>query len=192
MNRKNKNRVGRLLVAALRHDPKMLGLTLDPAGYCTKSEVRKALKEHGYMVSPEELEEILQNERFGQDKGKNRVRVDYGNSVGLKLSDMYETSQEPQNILYHGTSADALNSIKESGILRFSKNGKKPRDHIFLTESAGIAIKKGGRYGTGVALPILAEKMHQDGYLFYHAKKDIWLTDHVPAEYIDFTNMIFV
>lgn len=189
---KNSNRIGRLLVAVLRHDPAILGITLDAAGYCPKEKLQKALKENGYPVSMEELDMILQNERFGQNASGNRVRVDYGNSLGLKLSDMYEKTQIPPKILYHGTSSDAVNLIKKNGILRFAKNGKKPRDHIFLTERAEIAVKKGRRYGTGVALPVFAEKMHQDGYSFYHAKNDIWLTDHVPAEYIDFANVIFI
>ena len=192
MNGKNRNRIGRLLVAALRHDPSLLGIEIDAAGYCSKKEVRKALKEHGYSVTEEELEEILTNERFGQDKKQMKVRVDYGTSLGLKLSDMYETAKTPPAILYHGTSADALESVKINGIVRFAKNGKKPRDHVFLTERVGIALKKGRRYGTGVALPVLADKMQKDGYDFYHAKNDIWLTDHIPPQYIDFANMQFV
>ncbi len=191
MRRDIKNRVGRLAVAALRHRPEILGLTVDGAGYCYKRELKKALREKGYDVNDEDLESILSNERFGVDKTGQKARVDYGNSLGIKLSDMYEKSEEPPEILFHGTSVDAVNSIKEEGIIRFSKDGNKPRDHVFLTDREIIAIKKGMRHGVGVALPVLARKMHEDGYLYYHAKNDIWLTDHIPPEYIDFHDMRF-
>lgn len=191
MEKKIEKHASRLLVMALRHDPAVLGLEQDSAGYCLKNDARKALREQGYKLSEEDLEIILQNERFGVDPTGQKMRVDYGNSIGLKLEDMYESSQVPPEILYHGTSADALDSIKKSGILRFAKNGKKPRDHVFMTESPAVAMKKGTRYGRGVALPVLAWKMHEDGFLFYHAKNDIWLTDHVPPEYLDLENMKF-
>lgn len=191
MEKKLEKHASRLLVTALRHDPAILGLELDPAGYCLKTDARKALQEQGYPVSEEELEIILQNERFGVDPTGQKVRADYGSSIGLKLEDMYESSQIPPEILYHGTSADVLDSIKKNGVLRFAKNGKKPRDHVFMTESPAVAVKKGTRYGHGVALSILARNMHEDGFLFYHVKNDIWLTDHIPPEYLDLENMKF-
>jgi len=191
MNRKNVNKLSRLVVAALRHHPEILEIQLDSAGYCSKMELRKALNNKGYEISMDDLEAIINNERFGIDKTGQKVRVDYGNSLGMRLEDMYEYADVPPEILYHGTSADALESIKQKGVLRFAQNGKKARDHIFLTEWSGIAIKKGARYGRGVALPIMAREMQEKGFLFYHVKNDIWLTDHIPPEYIDYKNLIF-
>lgn len=184
MTRKQLENAARLTIRTLRHNPELLNLTLDSRGYVEISVLQQALQCAGYPITSEELLHILSNIRYGFTENRKRVRADYGTSLGIPLSQMYESPDTPPEILYHGTSEDALDSIQHSGIIRFAKNGKKPRDHVFLTELPDVAVKKGNRYGEGISLKILARKMHDDGYLFYHAKHDIWLTDHIPPEYI--------
>lgn len=185
-----KRNVGNLVIKALRHNPQMLNLHLDKAGYCTIDELIKNLNSLGCEVDREIIEKIAKNERFSFNENHTKLRADYGNSIGLRLSDMYASNEIPPEILYHGTSYDAVPSIKQNGIVRFAKNGK-PRDHIFLTELRDIALRKGARHGTAVVLPIKAKEMHSNGYKFYHPKNDIWLIeDAIPPEYIDFNNLL--
>ena len=183
--------VQRLITTALRHKPELLGLHIDKSGYCSVEELVSSLRRIGHKTDKNYIEDVGKNERFSFNADHTRIRADYGNSLGLELSDMYFDSKTPPDILYHGTSLDALEGIKEKGIIRFAYGKNKPRDHIFLTESIAVAKKKGARHGRSVTLPIDSYRMHQDGYLFYHAKLDIWLTDHVPSEYILFDQMIF-
>lgn len=186
-----KRNVGNLVIKALRHNPQMLNLHLDKAGYCTIDELIKNLNLLGYKVDRQTIEKVAENERFSFNKNHTKLRADYGNSIGLRLSDMYASNEMPPEILYHGTSYDAVPSIKQNGIVRFAKNGK-PRDHIFLTELRDIALRKGARHGTAVVLPIKAKEMHNNGYKFYHPKNDIWLIeDAIPPEYIDFNNLLY-
>lgn len=184
MTHKQLENAARLTLRALRHRPELLNLTLDSRGHIEIPVLQQALQTAGFPITSEELLQILSNIRYGFSQDRSRVRVAYGTSLGIPLSQMYESPDTPPEILYHGTSKDALDSIQSSGIIRFAKNGKKPRDHVFLTELSEVAVKKGSRYGEGISLKILARKMHDDGYLFYHAKNDIWLTDHIPPEYI--------
>ena len=42
------------------------------------------------------------------------------------------------------------------------------------------------RRGQPVLLKICAGEMHRQGYEFFVTENEVWLTDHVPAEFIDF------
>ena len=50
----------------------------------------------------------------------------------------------------------------------------------------GLGKKVAQRYGKPVLLTIHARKMHDDGVVFYCTGNDVWLTDHVPARYLNF------
>ena len=184
--------INRIITKALRHEPHLLDLTPDKAGYCSVSSIIKGLKEKGFSVSKSDIEQVGENERFSfNDESHTKMRADYGNSIGLKLSDMFQTESYPPEWLYHGTSQEFLKSIQQKGIVRIGVNKNKGRDHIFLTESKSVAIKKGSRHGKSVGLPIKAQEMAKAGYKIYYVKNDIWLTDHIPVEYIDFSKMFF-
>lgn len=186
-----KRDVGRLVTKALRHRPQMLNLHLDKASYCNVDELIKGLNLYGYEVDKNLIEEICKNERFSFNEKHTKICVDYGNSIGLKLSDMYETNDIQLEVLYHGTSYDAIESIKRNDIVRFAKIGKA-RHHIFLTERKDVDLKKGNRYGKAIALPVNAIQLHNDSFEFYHAKNDIWLiSDTIPSNYIDFSHLIY-
>ncbi len=185
-----KKKVGRIVTAVLRHSPAFLGLTCDKQGYVEVDKLIEALNDKGYQADKELIETIGANERFSFDENHIRMRADYGHSIGLRLEDMY-TPSEPPEYLYHGTHTEALESIKKIGIIRFPQM-EKARDHIFLTDDIAVALKKGGRHGNSVALPILAKKMHQNGYQLYHVKNDIWLTEAtIPPAFIDFNQSIY-
>lgn len=186
-----KKDVDRVITKALRHSPQLLGITLNKAGFCHIDDLIKGLNKHGFYADKTLIEQIGENERFSFNEQHTKIRADYGSSVGLLLADMYESDEVPPSILYHGTSLDALDSIKQNGIIRFAKI-EKARDHIFLTELKTVALKKGERHGRGIALPIMTKEMYMSGYKFYHAKNDIWLIeDTIPTEFIDFENIIF-
>ena len=186
-----KKDVGRIVTSLLRHCPQKYDLKLDKAGYCNIDELISALNKHGYKTDKAMIEEIGKNERFSFNKNHTKIRADYGNSIGLKLRDMYNLPSKPSEILYHGTHLDVIDSIKKSGIVRYPQL-QKARDHIFLTDSIEVAIKKGFRFGDSVVLPIKALEMYETGkFEFYHAKSDIWLIEtSIPPEFIDFANII--
>ena len=165
----------------LRHNPALAHLTLDTAGWADAEELFLAIQSRKPSYSREQFEaEIVTNERYSfSDESHSKVRADYGHSVGLKLEDLCGSADVPPPLLYHGTERQVKESILEGGILR------QKRDHVFLTDSGEIALKKAMRRHTPPAVIIVdAKKMAEDGYAFYHPKANIWLTYEVPKEYI--------
>ncbi len=57
---------------------------------------------------------------------------------------------------------------------------------MHLSQSRWEAGKVGQRHGRPIVLVIDAARMYADGSEFYLSANDVWLTDHVPAEYICF------
>ena len=41
--------------------------------------------------------------------------------------------------------------------------------------------------GTPVLFKVVARQMHQDGIAFYRSANGVWLTDHVPPQYLEVT-----
>jgi putative RNA 2'-phosphotransferase len=60
------------------------------------------------------------------------------------------------------------------------------RQHLHLSHDLETAVKVGSRRGNPVILNISSGQMHRDGFLFYISDNGVWLTDHVPAKYINF------
>lgn len=170
-----------LILNSLRHNPALADLSLDPAGWADTLSLLQAIQKREPLYTMEQLEaEICSNERYSfSDDSHAKVRADYGHSLGLKLEDVYGVPSVPPSLLYHGTERQSRDSILASGI------HKQKRDHVFLTDSLEVAMKKALRRRTPPAIIVVdAEKMSQDGYLFYHAKNEIWLTYDVPNAYI--------
>jgi putative RNA 2'-phosphotransferase len=84
------------------------------------------------------------------------------------------------NLLYHGTVARFLDSIRVSGLERGS------RQHVHLSPDVETARKVGQRRGRPVILIVEADRMWRDGYTFYRAENGVWLTDSVPVRYVRF------
>jgi RNA:NAD 2'-phosphotransferase (TPT1/KptA family) len=88
------------------------------------------------------------------------------------------TYAKPPQILWHGTSADSLRSIKESGI------DKRTRLYVHLSDSVFQVQAVGKRHGVPIVLGVMAGAMFDAGYKFYRSRNGVWLTDYVPPQYI--------
>lgn len=60
------------------------------------------------------------------------------------------------------------------------------RQHVHLSADKNTANKVGSRRGVPVILTIQSGAMYNAGYKFYLSDNNVWLTDVVPAEYIEF------
>ena len=107
-----------------------------------------------------------------------KIRASQGHSVDIDLN---LDPIVPPNILYHGTATRFLNSIKEKGLI------KGTRQHVHLSDNVKTAITVGQRHGSPVVLAVLASEMHKAGFLFYRSDNGVWLTDNVPYKYVKFT-----
>lgn len=171
-------RVSKFLSLVLRHQPEKIGITLDNQGWVPVTELLKACKAHGFVVTFAELQHVVSTNdkrRFAFSSDGLFIRANQGHSVEIDLG--YEPVTPPP-VLYHGTAERNLASIKQRGLIK----GK--RHHVHLSELTETARAVGQRYGKPVVLKVESARMHQDGLVFFRSDNGVWLTDHVPAEYI--------
>jgi putative RNA 2'-phosphotransferase len=61
---------------------------------------------------------------------------------------------------------------------------KMKRHHVHLSADIATALKVGQRHGEPVVFAIDCALMHSRGHEFYRSDNGVWLTDHVPAEFL--------
>lgn len=181
MNEQSKKEISKFLSLILRHQPQTIGLTLDENGWADVKELldRSAMK--GRRITRKELEEVVDSsdkKRFAFDEAHRRIRANQGHSVEVDLA---LPVCEPPELLYHGTVGGAMDAICAEGLK------KMQRQHVHLSKDWDTAFKVGGRRGKPVILIIRSAEMHRDGLVFYLSDNGVWLTDHVPPGYIDFS-----
>jgi putative RNA 2'-phosphotransferase len=169
----------RYLTRALRHRPERIGIVLDEAGWVSVAELCAACTRHGVAIDAAELAEIVREsdkQRFALSDDGLFVRAQQGHSVEVDLG--YEPA-EPPELLFHGTVHKVLAAIREQGISRGS------RHHVHLSPDRETALRVGGRRGKPVVLVVHARRMASDGFVFMKSGNDVWLTEHVPPQYLD-------
>jgi putative RNA 2'-phosphotransferase len=176
-------RLSKRMSYVLRHAPGTVGLTLDEHGWVAVDDLLAALSAHGWAVSRPELDAVVarnDKRRFAVERdpdGRERIRASQGHTV---LVDLDLAPVVPPPVLYHGTSADALEPIWRKGLLR------RRRHHVHLSVDVATARRVGERRRGPVAiLTVDAAAMASDGYRFYRSHNGVWLTAHVPAQYLD-------
>ena len=124
---------------------------------------------------------------FGDKKGRYElssdlqyIRARYGHGNRINTQVLYEVTDAP-DYLYHGTSDLSIIGIRQDGLL------KRKRQYVHLSVDRIAARKIGQRHGNPIVLTIDAKRMQADGYKFYKATDDTWLTECVPAHYISIT-----
>jgi putative RNA 2'-phosphotransferase len=85
----------------------------------------------------------------------------------------------PPNILYHGTAVKNVASILSDGIQKMN------RSYIHLSRDYETAHKVGVRHGKPFIFIVRASEMSGAGYLFYVSDNGVYLTDFVPASFVE-------
>ena len=166
------------LARHLRHQPEALGLTLDPGGWVAVDALLATMRRHGVELSRAELEEIVarnNKQRFSFDETGTRIRANQGHSIPV---DLQLAPATPPDALYHGTSKATIGPILREGLQ------KMRRQHVHLSRDKATAIKVGSRHGAPIVLLVDAAAMARDGYRFFLSDNGVWLTDHVPPQYL--------
>ncbi len=170
----------KFLSLVLRHDPAVIGIELDESGWVDVPTLLKALRCHRPQITRERLIEIVETndkKRFAFSGDRSQIRASQGHSIGIDLNLPPST---PPDSLFHGSAERNLASIRENGLLR----GR--RDHVHLSLDGMTAAKVGSRHGKPVVLQIESKRMSESGFVFYVSENGVWLTAHVPPNYIVF------
>jgi len=176
----NNKKISKFLSLVLRHKPEVIGLNLDENGWAETQDLLEKLEINNKKINLKELEEVVSNndkKRFAFNVDKTKIRASQGHSVQVNLG---YTSVEPPQILFHGTATRFLDSIQKQGLL------KGNRHQVHLSKNLNTATNVGSRHGNVVVLKVKALEMHKAGFEFFVSENQVWLTDHVPIEYLDF------
>ena len=168
----------KFLSLVLRHQPDLVGITLDEAGWVGLDELLAGCARQGKTISREELAEIVRSsdkQRFALSEDGTRIRANQGHSVSVELG---HATAEPPEVLFHGTAEKYVAGIRREGL----RKGK--RHDVHLSERVETASAVGSRHGRLVLLEIAAGRMHRAGFVFSRTPNGVWLTDHVPAEFV--------
>ncbi len=171
----------KFLSLVLRHQPEIIGMQLDAEGWLPIDQLIENANRHGKSLTLDLLHEVVascEKKRFSLSDDGLKIRANQGHSVPdveLNLQPLV-----PPCELYHGTLAIFLESIRQQGLL------KRSRNHVHLSADVETAKKVGSRRGKPVILTVRAEEMHQAGYRFYQSANGVWLADCVPVTFIEF------
>jgi putative RNA 2'-phosphotransferase len=172
--------LSKFLSLVLRHRPGTIGIVLDQNGWVEIAELVSKCERHGTPISADILRDLVatsSKQRFAISEDGLRVRANQGHSVAIDLA--YEPKPPPET-LFHGTAYANLSSIRVDGL------HKMERHHVHLSPDEATARIVGLRRGKPVVLRIASATMHVEGYVFYLSSNGVWLTEHVPAEHIEF------
>lgn len=185
MNKSSKNltSISKFLSFVLRHQPQVVGMQLDSEGWLPIDELIEKANHRGHPLSLELLHEVVascEKKRFSLSDDGLRIRANQGHSIADVELNLEAVA--PPSVLYHGTVAVFLDSIREQGLL------KRSRNHVHLSADIDTANKVGARRGKPVILTIQSKSMHESGHSFYLSANGVWLTDAVPVSFIQFPN----
>ncbi len=171
----------KFLSLVLRHKPETIDMQLDPEGWLPIDQLIEGANKIGKLLTIELLHEVVatnEKRRFALSDDGLRIRASQGHSIANVELNLVAT--EPPAILYHGTIANFLDSIRQQGL------DKRSRNHVHLSDNRATAIKVGSRRGKPVILKIDSARMHAASNKFFLSANQVWLTDSVPTEFIEF------
>lgn len=175
---KEEIRIGKFISMLLRHKPEYIGLELSEDGWADADELIKKIKLSGKNISKDILERIVlynDKKRFKFNDDHTLIRASQGHSINVDL--VFEEKKPPE-ILFHGTSIDTIDIIKNEGI----KKMNRLYVHLSLTEDT--AKKVGSRHGSPALIKINSKQMYEDGIKFYLSENNVWLCGYVDSKYI--------
>lgn len=168
--------ISKFMSYVLRHAPHEVGLHLDSEGWVPFSDLKKVVLDRFDVSEADILEVIASNPKKRFTLMDDRIRAAQGHSVAVDLA---LNASVPPSMLFHGTALESWPAIQTSGLK------KMQRHHVHLSpdvETAKIVATR--RKGDYIILEIDAARMHAEGHSFFVSDNGVWLTDHVPSQYL--------
>jgi putative RNA 2'-phosphotransferase len=181
----NHTQLSKFLALILRHKADKFNLKLDEQGFVDVQDVWKIIENRfGDTFQYDDLLLVVAGDKHGKKRYEivdGKIRAMFGHSNVREIQ--YPIVTPPQN-LYHGTSKDAIKSIRKFGLQAQS------RQYVHLTTNLANAKRVAYRHSKHtIILQIDALTAHHDGVVFHQPETEHFLCQHIPAEYIDFDNI---
>lgn len=172
-------RLSKTLSYWLRHRPDAASLLLDAQGWTDVDAVLAALATQRLPADIDALLHVVEandKQRFELSPDLARIRARQGHSVPVDLD--WPVTPPPE-LLFHGTVPRALPAIRAEGLRPMR------RHHVHLSPDRQTAERVGARRGAAIVLTVRARELAATGQRFRLTANHVWLTDHVPPDYID-------
>ena len=158
----------------------MYNIKLDENGFVSIDTLLSAINNKNHynkIITRKDLDHIITtSNKKRYEIIDNNIKALYGHSKTVNIKREPET---PPDTLYHGTSHNALDSIKTQGLLSMSRN------YVHFSVDIETALIVGKRRDPNpIILQIDSKKAHNDGIKFYFGNDGIWLSDTLPPQYI--------
>lgn len=182
--------LSKLLSKILRHEPELVGVSLDSQGWVAVDELihaieraaRKAGAPKRLRTLPTVTKELIMavvttndKQRFSLSVDREWIRAAQGHSIKIELG---YAVVEPPAMLYHGTAWSNWANIAREGLKAQSRHA------VHLSADVDTASRVGARHGRPMVLVVDAARMHRDGFAFSRSDNGVWLTTQVPATYL--------
>lgn len=178
MDEKRKKKISKFLSLILRHQPEVVGLTLEENGWVSVKNLIKACADYGKPFTLDELKEVVETndkKRFAFNEAETKIRANQGHSLEVEIE--FEKKLPPE-ILYHGTAEKNVGVIFAKGLKKMS------RHHVHLSTDTETAKKVGMRYGKPVIFQIDTAAMNAEGFEFFVSANGVWLVESVPPKFL--------
>ncbi len=180
MDRSKAKSVSKFLSLVLRHQPEVIDLQLDSGGWANVEELLQKCSQarRGRNITREGLVAVVEandKQRFAFSADGKMIRASQGHSLAVDLG--YEPVEPPAR-LWHGTATKFMPGIYSAGLQ------KRNRQHVHLSADRATATAVGQRHGSPVVLRVYAHNMYDDNFRFFLSANGVWLTDHVPVNYL--------
>lgn len=173
-------KAGRFISLVLRHHPEAAGVVLDGQGYADTEALIRGVARKFPGFSRGDLERIVREnnkQRYGFSEDGSKIRARQGHSIpGI---DVGLQKCVPPEVLFHGTAAGVSGKIFREGIMKMS------RQYVHLSKDFSTAENVGRRHGKPFVFLVRSGDMHRAGHEFFLSENGVWLTDHVPPEFLD-------
>lgn len=162
---------------ALRHNPEQYALDMAEDGsvellhFCQSLNMSQATVEHIVCYD--------NKQRFTIDGG--RVWANQGHSIAVNtlLTPVLAGQDTTPSVLYHGTKAAFVDSIRHLGLVR------KTRQYVHLSGDYDTAITVGARRkGQTVILLVDVAELLAAGHTLWKSANGVYLTESVPPEFL--------
>jgi putative RNA 2'-phosphotransferase len=168
--------ISKFMSYVLRHAPHELDLTLTEDGWTDYAAFSAKLRAKFGISDADILRVIDEDAKKRFTLADGRIRAAQGHSVKVDLDLRPET---PPALLYHGTTAQAWDAIRQAGLRPMD------RTHVHLSpdlETARTVANR--RKGPHVLLKVDAAAMQAQGFAFFVADNGVWLAHEVPPAYL--------
>ena len=181
-NMANKTQLSKFLALVLRHKADEFNLQLDVDGFVDVDQVWEIIqKRYSNQFSYSDLESIVKGDNHGKKRYEivdGKIRAMFGHSDVREITYPIVT---PPKYLYHGTSQEAIESIKTTGLQAQS------RQYVHFTTNLENAKRVANRHSKNtIILQIHALDAHNEGVVFHQPEAEHYLSKHVAPKYINF------